>query len=361
MSALSATARKRRHEPDFAALPRERPSVKAELRYLGVLARRFRFSIGLVLTTLLGGTALLHHAYVLPGGEPIGWARAAQGIYFLMIGNPTLEFPSVWYLQLLFFAVPPLGVIGVINGVVQFAYLFFARQRHDKEWIEVLAETLNDHVVLCGAGRVGYRIYQALRVLGVQVLVVERREDAAFVQALRALGAPVIIEDAATAGTMARVNIEKARALVCATDDDLSNINIALDARRLKPEIRIVMRVFDEDLAGRVEGSFAVDAMSVSALAGPSFAAAALDPGVLHSFWLGGELHVLAELQVPPSLADRTVESLRQQQLLVALIERGTEKVLAPPPEAPLRAGDRVHLQGPYRAYDALAAVGRRA
>lgn len=348
-------ARKRRHEPEFERLPRVRLPMTAELRYLMVLLRRFRFPVLLVAATLLGGSALMHRGYLLADGSHLGWARSAQAIYFLMIGNPTVDFPQVWYLRLLFFAVPPLGVIGVINGLVQFTYLFFARQRQDKEWMQVLAESMTDHVVLCGAGRVGFRIFRALQVLQIPVLVVERREDASFVQALRQLGVPVIIEDAANSGTMQRVNIARARALVCATDDDLANINIALDARRLKPGIRVVMRVFDEDLAGRVEGSFAVDAMSTSALAGPSFAAAALDPGVSHAFWLGGELHVLAELQVSDALRDQTVESLRQRQLLVALIERGTEKVLAPPAASPLRPGDKLHLQGPYRAYDALA------
>jgi voltage-gated potassium channel len=201
---------------------------------------------------------------------------------------------------------------------------------------------------------VGYRIYQALKVLGVPILVVERREDAAFVGALRAEGAAVLIEDASTAGTLDRVNLSEARAVVCATDDDLANVNIALDARRLKPGIRVVMRLFDDDLATRVEGAFSVDAFSTSALAAPSFAAAALDPGVLHSFWLAGELHVVAEITVAAPLAGRTVESLRPEQLLVALIERGSTRLTCPGPTEALRLGDQVHLQGPFRDYERL-------
>jgi Trk K+ transport system NAD-binding subunit len=344
------------HEP-AAPSPGTRPhrSLRAQLRYFAVLVRRFRFTLGILLLVMVGGPTLMHHAYRLPDGSALSWPRAAQAIYFLMIGNPTLEFPSVWYLELLYFAVPPLGVIGVADGLVRFAYLFFSRQRQDKEWIQVLAQTMSQHVVLCGAGRVGYRIQRALRELGVPVLVVEKREDAAFVQALRAEGVPVIVEDAATAGTMSRVNLAEARAVVLATDDDLANINIALDARRIRPGIRVVMRVFDEDLAERVEGSFAVDALSTSALAAPAFAAAALDPGVLHSFWLGGELHVLAEWKASEALAGRTVESLRQEGLLVARVQREGQVLVAPDGAQALRPGDTVHLQGPFKAYDALA------
>ncbi|MBS2031512.1 MAG: NAD-binding protein [Deltaproteobacteria bacterium] len=339
-------------------MPRRRQPLAAQLRYLGALLNRFRLPIVLVSLTLIGGTLLVHQAYVFPDGSRPGWARSAQAIYFLMIGNPTLDFPRVWYLELLWFLVPPVGVIGVADGLIRFAYLFFAAQRHDKEWNLVLAQTMSDHVVLCGAGRVGYRIYQALRQLEVPVLVVEKSENAAFVQALRTDGAAVIIEDASTAGTMAHVNLSSARALVCATDDDLANINIALDARRIRPEIRVVMRVFDEDLAERVE-NFGVDAFSTSALSAPAFAAASLDPGVHHSFWLAGELHVMAELQAPQGFEGRSIESLREQRLLVAMVERGPEKLHAPVGTFALRAGDKLHIQGPYKSYDALARAAR--
>ena len=356
-SPASPTASRRtRHLPP--PLPRRHQPLAAQLRYLFALLNRFRLPVTVVGLTLLGGTLLVHHAYQLPDGTRPGWARSAQAIYFLMIGNPTLDFPRTWYLELLWFLVPPVGVIGVADGLIRFAYLFFARQRHDKEWNLVLAQTLTDHVVLCGAGRVGYRIYQALRQLEVPVLIVEKSETAAFVQALRTDGAAVIIEDASTAGTMENVNLSKARALVCATDDDLANINIALDARRIRPDIRVVMRVFDEDLAERVE-NFGVDAFSTSALSAPAFAAASLDPGVHHSFWLAGELHVMAELQAPRSFEGRTVDALREQRLLVAMVERGAEKLHAPAANLALRAGDTLHLQGPYKSYDALARAAR--
>jgi len=346
--------RRPRHEPARTGLALPARSLRAQLRYLGVLLRRFRFTLILLTVVMVAGPALMHHGYLLPSGERLSWPRATQGIYFLLIGNPTLEFPTVWYLQLLYFVVPPAGVIGVADGLVRFAYLFFAQKRQDKEWMEVLALTMSDHVVVCGAGRVGYRIYQTLRALRVPVLIVEKREDASFVQALRTEGVAVIIEDAATAGTMARVNLADARAVVLATDDDLANINIALDARRINPGIRVVMRLFDEDLAERVEGSFSVDALSTSALAAPAFAAAALDPGILHSFWLLGELHVLGECEVAGPLVGRSVDSLRQEQLLVVLLERGATRQMAPGGAALLEAGDRLHLQGPFFAYDSL-------
>jgi hypothetical protein len=52
------------------------------------------------------------------------------------------------------------------------------------------------------------------------------------------------------------MNVKAASAIVCATDDDLANLNIALDARRFKPDIRVVIRLFDDDLVAKVRDTF---------------------------------------------------------------------------------------------------------
>jgi voltage-gated potassium channel Kch len=140
----------------------------------------------------------------------------------------------------------------IADGVVRFAYLFFARQNHDKEWITVISETLRAHVIVCGAGRVGYRVAAQLLELGHEVVVIEKRPDAAFIAVLQAHDVPVLIDDVKSPQALQRVNVQHAAAIVCATDDDLANLNTALDARRLNPAIRVVLRLFDDDLGARL-------------------------------------------------------------------------------------------------------------
>ena len=56
-------------------------------------------------------------------------------------------------------------------------------------------------------------------------------------------------------------------AIVPCADDDLANLDIALEARRLKPGIKVVLRLFDERLAENVEHGFDIHtAFSCSAL-----------------------------------------------------------------------------------------------
>ncbi len=62
-----------------------------------------------------------------------------------------------------------------------------------------------------------------------------------------------------------------------ATDDQLANLEIALDAREINPGIKVVMRMFDVEFARKVEKGFGIHtAFSCSALTAPIFAAAAM-------------------------------------------------------------------------------------
>ena len=124
--------------------------------------------------------------------------------------------------------------------------------------------------------------------------MVEKREDAAFVAVLRDQKVPVLIDDIRSPQCLPRTNVREAAAIVCATDDDLANLNVALDARRLNPDIRVVIRLFDDDLVAKVRDTFKAEALSSSALAAPAMALAALDPRILHSFQVGAHLMVVS-------------------------------------------------------------------
>src|SRR5207245_8286154 len=119
--------------------------------------------------------------------------------------------PDDTAVQLLAVLIPPFGITAVAEGLVRFAYLFFAKTRNDKEWFAVLAQTLKDHVIVCGAGRVGFRIFEQLNRLGVPLLMIDRDESKPFISTIRAAGVPVQVEDVRAAGVLERANLRQAR------------------------------------------------------------------------------------------------------------------------------------------------------
>lgn len=298
---------------------------RTHLRYLAVLAKKFRVTLGMA--AALFGLAPL--AFVLryrtEDGEALRYGEALHHVYFLMYGEPSLAYVDDLWLELLNVLIPPLSIALVVDGIVRFTYLYFAKHRSDKEWIEVVSHSLQGHVVICGAGRVGYRVATQLLALGQELVVVEKREDGAFVQVLLDLGVPVLIDDIKSPQAMERTNMKAASALVCATDDDLANMNAALDARRYNPTIRVVMRLFDDDLVAKVRGAFEAEAVSSEAVAAPALALAALDPRVVHSFNVGGHLMVVSSFVAGRGLTGMTVDALRDRFGGLVLAQRQGE------------------------------------
>ncbi len=326
------------------------------VRYFRALLGRFRITLAMAVA-LFGLLPMVWVAlYRSPGGGRIRYGEAFHHVYFLLFGQPSLPYVPNVFLEALNVLTPPLGIALVLDGLVRFAYLFFAKHKSDKEWIAVTSETMRDHVVVCGAGRVGYRVVAQLVELDREVVVVERNEDAAFVAALRDAGVAVLIDDIRSPQCLPRTNVAKAAAIVCATDDDLANMNVALDARKLNADIRVVMRLFDDDLVAKVRDAFQAEALSTSALAAPALALAALDPRIQHSFRIGGELMVVTHFRVGRALLGMKVSALRDRfgGLVLARQQGSSKQQLHPPGETTMVEGDLLTVQATYREYLAL-------
>ena len=331
-------------------------SMAANLRYLWALVARFRVTVLLGTVLFLAAPLIFRLMYVDPDGHRISYGQAIHHVYFLLYGQPSLPYVPNPVLEALNVAIPPFGIIVLVDGMVRFAYLYFAKHRDDKEWIAVVSQTMRKHVVVCGAGRIGFRVSEQLLALGREVCVIEKREDAPFVAILRDKGVPVLIDDIKSPGSLKRTNVEGADAIVCATDDDLANLNVALDARKVNPDIRVVIRLFDDDLVAKVRETFKAEALSSSALAAPAMALSALDPRILHSFQVNGHLMVISRFVADHGLPELTLSEVRDRfgGLTLSLERKGEEEVLHPRGNTKVLRGDALTLQLQYEDYRRL-------
>ena len=209
-----------------------------------------------------------------------------------------------------------------------------------------------DHVVVLGLGRIGQRVVEDLVARRIPCIAVERNENAPGVHAARRLRVPVMFADISAPAILDGLNIPSARCLMVLTDDDAANLAAALAARTLAPDIRVVLRLFDHDLAARVETAFAIHvSRSVSSLAAPAFAAALSDRRALATIAVGAQALTVAEVGAP---VGRTVTELEQaaagEARVLALGDRW-----APSPEARSATGETLVAVGSPTGLAAIA------
>lgn len=319
----------------------------AELRDARVLLHESRTALLIFAFVMLIGSLALWLLYVDPlTGSRIDFGEAIFATFGLMFFESTLSFPHNIFLRILFFLIPIAGVGALADGVLRFGSALINKQNRGEKWQIAMASTLNEHVIVCGAGKIGFRVILELRKLGREVVVIERNADGRFIDKLRSMSIPLIIADARRSETLYKANIERAAAIIPCTEDELTNLDIALDARDIKPDIKVVLRMFDPDLARRVEKGFGIHtALSTSAIAAPVFAASALDLNVKSSFYVGDKLLNLSELVIQPRslLRDWTVERLeREMDLNVVSYTDGDLVDLHPMPERVLTQGVQI-------------------
>ena len=199
----------------------------------------------------------------------------------------------------LFFLVPILGLALILDSVFRFSRLILDKSDRPEAWQVALASTYQRHIIVCGLGRVGLRVATQLLATGQPVVVIERSWDAAFVKRALDLRIPVVVGDARDVAVLKQAGVLRAEAMIVCIDADLINIEVALNVRALREELRVIQRVFNEDLDRNLEGTFGRNTVfSASALAAPTYAAAAVSHDLKYVLPLGRESLGVAELTI---------------------------------------------------------------
>jgi voltage-gated potassium channel len=277
-------------------------NMRAQLRDAKVLFLEFRGSLLLFAMIVIGGGLLLHFFYTHPeSGQHPEFSRALYAAFSMIFFDIQLPYPEQTALQVLFFLIPILGLAVAADGVLRFSGALLSKQARGQKWQIAMASTYKNQIIVCGIGKVGYRVILELLKFGREIVAIEINPEGRFVEKVKRLGVPLIIANARRSENIREAGVERAQAIIACTNDELTNLDIALDAREINPGIIIVVRMFDSDLARRIESGFGIQtAVSTSALSAPIFASAAMGLNVRHSFYVGDDLLHLGEIEIQP-------------------------------------------------------------
>jgi Trk K+ transport system NAD-binding subunit len=206
---------------------------------------------------------------------------------------------------------------------------------------------MEQHFILCGLGRVGERVLEHLHVAGARVVVIDTRccpGDA------RLAGAELVQGDCRHKEVLEKAGLARARGVLILPSDELISLQTALMVRHLHPSVRVVVRMFNQNLITRLGSAVAnVHTLSVSGLAAPLLALVASTGEALSAFRLeDGSSRQIAEFTVAPQspLVGRSIGAAAREHggaVIVHTPPSGKPRFLHEVDErAPLAAGDRV-------------------
>lgn len=306
--------------------------------------------LGMIVVIFAGGWCFLH----LYPEKVHSYSEGLYITYCLIFMEHLLDFPEHRVLQVFYVVLPPLGLGVILDAIVRFSYHILRRNEASADWVRAMTKTMKNHVVLFGLGKLGLRVLQELLRLDELVVVVEKDATCPNIAYARRHGVPVRIGMGREEGILDELNLKDAKSVIMATDDDLANLEVALDARNVKDDIAVVLRLFDQELAAKIKDAFDINlAFSTSELAAPLFATASSDRSIINSFYVGRQLMLVARVEVANGggVVGKSIAEVRNEfQVLVLEVRRGSDQRFFPEVEERLVAGDRLTVQsGPER------------
>lgn len=290
--------------------------------------------------------------------------------YMMVITLSTVGFSEPWPLS----PTARLWTMGVIAfGLITVSFAFSSlvglvisgelRSTHERTRMTKALANLNDHMVVCGYGRMGAMAVAELRRRGVAVAVVESRAETA--EALRRDGVPFVIGDATEEEFLLQAGLMRASALLLTLPSDADNVFIAVSVRTLCPDLTIVSRANNPATESKLKRAGAAHVVCPQAAGAMKVVniltrPAAVDLVELASQGIELEIDQYVIRKNSP-LVGRTLREanvrVRTGAMVVAIKRANGEAIVNPDADTGLGSRDTLILVGPIGVSDRLDAI----
>lgn len=236
------------------------------------------------------------------------------------------------------------------------------QDRFGKRRMKRMIQSLHDHVIVCGFGRVGRHASFELQQARAPFVILDR--DESRVARATGMGMLAVAADATRDQSLREVGVERARGLIAALPSDAENLFIILSAKALNPTLRVVTRVSEEEAEEKLRRAGADTVLTPYAIAGNQMANALLRPHVVEFLdFEHSELgpHVsIEQVRVAPKepFDSRTLTRVMNENqtgaIVLAVRRKSGEMVFNPPAEFEIAPGDYLIVMGEHKRLEEL-------
>jgi len=206
--------------------------------------------------------------------DHLSWLNA---VYFVVVTISTVGYGDI-NLQHSSALSKIIGILLILCSTV-FIWLIFSLlidriiKKRTQRSLGIKKYKYKNHIILCGLGRLGYFIAKELHNRGEKIIIIEANQDSETIEYFRNLNIDVYNGNACLPHVMQDVNAMHCRALISVINNDYANLEIGLNARYFQPDLRLVLRIFDESMADVIKEKFDIHlTKSMSFIAAEKFA-----------------------------------------------------------------------------------------
>ena len=121
---------------------------------------------------------------------------------------------------------------------------YVSHRRKTEQDIEQASESLKDHVILCGFGRIGQNLAGFLKRVNIPFIALELNTE--LISKAWEAGEPVYYGDSSRAETLLHAGILTAKALVISFPDVKTSEHISREVKRLRSDLPLIVRTRDD-------------------------------------------------------------------------------------------------------------------
>ena len=156
-----------------------------------------------------------------------------------------------------------------------------------KKWLTARRMTrkvhkLKKHTIVCGYGRHGKEVVKQLNLQSEPLVVIENNEEA--LSELKSSGLLNIAGNATDEDQLVEANIADARLLISTLEMDADNVYLALTAKQLNPNIRVITRGLNETSVRKLKRAGADEVILSERIGGLYMATIGGQPGIADFF-----------------------------------------------------------------------------
>lgn len=241
-------------------------------------------------------------------------------------------------------------------GIFFYSVTIFARGLFEGELQRFFHKTrlirrisrMQNHIIVCGFGRLGNVIAKELHAYGLEFIVIDKTQE--VIPALEEGRFIYIIGDYTKENVLVNAGIKKAKAIIITGGSSSDNVFVTLTARELNPRIKIIAHCEDENLSSKIIKAGADSVFSPYSIGGKKVVQNLIQPNVVDFIDIvtrKGSMELQMEEIVIPEGSPYSEKVLKEAGLrekfnisIIGIIRESGEILYHPAAEIPIKEKD---------------------